>query len=119
MPLKQLILDDFQKCIDRPDTAIPSEETIRLMIEIYKSQGLLLDTTHFIKLRDVARFINNLSKQKIAVHAQLFIEFGTRSLLNQGDPDAIHYSGMDLFCDENGHITAFIADHYNGFNFWF
>ena len=117
MPLKDLIFGDMQRCLEKPDTAIPSEEVVRLMIEVYKKKGLLLPNTLFIKLNDVAGIINMLSQQRREGRVQLFIEFGTRSVLEQGVPDAIHYSGMDLFCDKNGNIKAFIVDHYNGHNF--
>lgn len=116
MPLKELLARDLYNCIDAIDETIPSEESIRLMIEHYKSVGRLNHPV-FIKLADVPDYIEKISNRREAIHTQLFIESGTRSLLKQGDPEAIHYSGMDIFCEENGNVTAFVADHFNGRNY--
>ena len=116
MPLKDLIARDLYRCTIDVDEAILSEESIRLMIAYYNAVGRLSHPV-LIKLADVPGYIEKISGLREAIHIQLVIESGTRSLLRQGDPESIHYSAMDLFCDENGRITAFVADHYNGKNY--
>ncbi len=84
MPLKVLLARDLYHCIDAIDAAIPSEESIRLMVEYYKSVGRLSHPV-FIKLADVPHYIETKRAQKEKAHIQLFIESGTRSVLTQGD----------------------------------
>lgn len=113
MNMKELIFNDLVRFCSAEQDAVASEESIRLMIEMYKRKGQLVNPVLMVST-EVVPFIKNLNKQKVKSHDQLIVESGSRSLKKQGEHDSIHYTAMDVFCDESGRVTVFIADHYHG-----
>ena len=106
-----LIFNDMVVSFTRQSKAVPSEESILLMLQAHADK---LVNPMFIHEKFIPGLLQKISAKKQKNHYQLFVEVGTRSPLFQGVPEGIHYSAMDVFCDETGSIVVFIADHYQG-----
>jgi len=113
MLLKGLLFNDLVRFSTDNSEAVPSDESIRLILEVYKQKGKLINPL-IIQEANVAEFLKKASTRKRTAHYQLMVEFGTRSLTKQGPHKHMHYSAMDVFCHGTGKMTVFIADHSAG-----
>lgn len=122
MPIKELIIDDLQRFANDP-TLVASEEAMRFMMHHYHKEGML-SNPKIVPFDDLPNQLRHIHADRGPSHSQFFIEFNTRSLSSRavpfnhntitGESISVHYGAMDVFCDENGTISAFIADHYFG-----
>ena len=127
MPIKTLIANDLQRFSQDPNL-VASEEALRFIIHHYHQSGML-SNPKIVPYVDLPSQLNTLHKNKEPSHVQFFIEFNSRSLSSRAvhfkrdiltsETTSIHYAAMDVFCDEQGSITAFIADHYFGKDYRF
>ena len=116
MLLKDLLVDDLAMFSNDP-SLVASEESIRLLIDIYQKHNKLINPS-LVHMDDVPDLLKRLHKIGKPVHTQLIIESCSRSLIQARDPlrdnISVHYTAMDVFCDEEGRLTALLADHYHG-----
>ena len=115
MPLKDQIKKDLTQYSTSAETEkyVISEESIRLMMHVFNTQGRLVQPT-LLKSSQVAEFLMRPDLPK--THCQLLIESGTRHPIMQGIADSVHYFAIDVFPSKDN-IILFLADHYFGHNY--
>ena len=114
--LKELLIEDMNKYIDNTQTTVLAKETIILIKDIYNTKKLLRNA-QIIHATEVLNILKILSNKKATNHYQFIVETGERSPRNQGEPGQIHYSAMDVYCEDDGQLLVVIADHYFGKNY--
>ena len=117
--LSDLIRDDLAQIAYFGSDVVASEESIRLMVDVYRTKGQLVNP-HFIKKEKFYSFLEQkileLKNTVSLEHIQCIIEIGSRSLVYQSNPGTIHYCALDLYFRPGLKPIAFVADHYRGYD---
>ncbi len=106
-----LLKQDLERSRIHVKTHALAEESMRVILEAFRPS---LSSPSIVKVKNLLPSLEKLHDKKVATHEQWILETGSRSLLNADDVGSIHYSALDVFCDENGKILVIVADHYHG-----
>lgn len=114
--LSDLLCDDFAELANHGSEYVASEESIRVLLDIYQSQLSNISFVHIEKLQTLlAEQRKKPCYHSTSAHYQYFVEFESRSLIEQRKWRAVHYCALDLFVRPGLPSIAFVADHFKGF----
>jgi len=112
--LSELIKQDLELLSDVMSEAVVSEESIRLMLDVYNKDGLL-HHARLIHRDQLFDYLVTSGLLETPGHYQFMIEIGARSKSRQYNPDTIHYCALDLYITSDHPPIILVADHYRGF----
>ena len=114
MGILELLYQDLCNVVEIGSKTIASEESINLMLHIFKNQSKFttISLIHENELHAILKRIIN-SNSTVPMHVQFLVEQGARSKLKRNEPMAIHYYPLDIYiCNDKTY--AFLADHSRG-----